>query len=178
MSPGYHLMAKKIDQGDFFMDYRIIKKPVISKGKKVHRYYYYFYEPGTGKKIQKVCKECKTQAEANAFISNLPSFYEKEKVTVAKIAEFMFVPGSKHMKRLEMLGRKLEDKKIRTKRVMLRLIIEQFGELELRELTESKIYDYLGGLERSGSWKNNFLTVTKDVFIEYVICRKTLGAAL
>ena len=82
------------------------------------------------------------------------------------------------MKRLEMLGRKLEDKKIRTKRVMLRLIIEQFGELELRELTESKIYDYLGGLERSGSWKNNFLTVTKDVFIEYVICRKTLGAAL
>ena len=25
------------------MDYRIIKKPVISKGKKVHRYYYYFY---------------------------------------------------------------------------------------------------------------------------------------
>lgn len=160
------------------MDYRIIKKPVISKGKKVHRYYYYFYESGTGKKIQKVCKECKTQAEANAFISNLPSLYEKEKVTVAKIAEFMFVPGSKHMKRLEMLVRKLEDKTIRTKRVMLRLIIEQFGELELRELTEPKIYDYLGGLERSGSWKNNFLTVIKDVFIEYVICRKTLGAAL
>lgn len=52
------------------------------------------------------------------------------------------------MKRLEMLGRKLEDKTIRTKRVMLRLIIEQFGELELRELTEPKIHDYLGGLER------------------------------
>ena len=90
----------------------------------------------------------------------------------------MFVPGSKHMKRLEMLGRKLEDKTIRTKRVMLRLIIEQFGELELRDLTEPKIYDYLGGLERSGSWKNNFLTVIIDVFIEYVICRKTLGSAL
>lgn len=88
-------MTKKLDQGDFFMDYRIIKKPVISKGKKVHRYYYYFYEPGTGKKIQKVCKECKTQAEANAFISNLPSLYEKEKVTVAKIAEFMFVPAAR-----------------------------------------------------------------------------------
>lgn len=77
------------------MDYRIIKKPVISKGKKVHRYYYYFYESGTGKKIQKVCKECKTQAEANAFISNQPSLYEKEKVTVAKIAEFMFVPAAR-----------------------------------------------------------------------------------
>ena len=95
MSPGYHLMAKKLDQGDFFMDYRIIKKPVISKGKKVHRYYYYFYESWTGKKIQKVCKECKTQAEANAFISNQPSLYEKEKVTVAKIAEFMFVPAAR-----------------------------------------------------------------------------------
>ena len=77
------------------MDYRIIKKPVISKGKKVHRYYYYFYESWTGKKIQKVCKECKTQAEANAFISNLPSLYQKEKVTVAKIAEFMFVPAAR-----------------------------------------------------------------------------------
>ena len=77
------------------MDYRIIKKPVISKGKKVHRYYYYFYESGTGKKIQKVCKECKTQTEANAFISNLSSLYEKEKVTVAKIAEFMFVPAAR-----------------------------------------------------------------------------------
>lgn len=77
------------------MDYRIIKKPVISKGKKVHRYYYYFYESWTGKKIQKVCKECKTQAEANAFISNQPSLYEKEKVTVAKIAEFMFVPAAR-----------------------------------------------------------------------------------
>lgn len=74
------------------------------------------------------------------------------------------------MKRLEMLGRKLEDKTIRTKRVMLRLIIEQFGELELRELTEPKIYDYLGGLERSGSWKNNFLTVIKDVFEEVPFC--------
>ena len=95
MSPGYHLMTKKLDQGDFFMDYRIIKKPVISKGKKVHRYYYYFYESWTGKKIQKVCKECKTQAEANAFISNQPSLYEKEKVTVAKIAEFMFVPAAR-----------------------------------------------------------------------------------
>ena len=85
MLPGYHLMTKKLDQGDFFMDYRIIKKPVISKGKKVHRYYYYFYEPGSGKKIQKVCKGCKTQAEANAFISKLPSLYEIEKVTVSKL---------------------------------------------------------------------------------------------
>ena len=152
------------------MDYRIIKKSVISKGKKIHRYYYFFYEPGTGKKIQKVCKGCKTQAEANAFISKLPPLYEKEKITIAKIAEFMFVPGSKHMKRLEMLGRNLDAKTIRTKRGVLNLIIEQFGELELKDLTEPKIYDYLGELKRSGSWKNNFLTVVKDVFEEAPFC--------
>ncbi|MCI5608745.1 MAG: hypothetical protein MR408_04800 [Spirochaetia bacterium] len=33
------------------------------KTKTVHRWYYYFYDPFTGRKVQKACRECKNQAE-------------------------------------------------------------------------------------------------------------------
>ena len=34
------------------------------KTKTVHRWYYYFYDPFTGRKVQKACRGCKNQAEA------------------------------------------------------------------------------------------------------------------
>ena len=46
------------------MDYHIFRKPKTLKNKTVHRWYYYFYDPFTGKKIQKACSGCKNQAEA------------------------------------------------------------------------------------------------------------------
>ena len=33
------------------------------KTKTVHRWYYYFYDPFTGRKVQKACRGCKNQAE-------------------------------------------------------------------------------------------------------------------
>ncbi len=38
---------------------------------------------------QKVCKGCKTQSEAYAFVSALPPIFVEEKITIAKIAEWM-----------------------------------------------------------------------------------------
>ena len=44
------------------MDYHVFRKPKKIKNKTVHRWYYYFYDPLTGKKIQKACRGCKNQA--------------------------------------------------------------------------------------------------------------------
>ena len=40
------------------MDYHLFKKATKSKNKIIHRWYYYFIDPVSGKKIQKVCKNC------------------------------------------------------------------------------------------------------------------------
>ena len=57
------------------MDYHLFKKATKSKNKIIHRWYYYFIDPVSGKKIQKVCKNCKTQAESLAYLSSLPSLF-------------------------------------------------------------------------------------------------------
>lgn len=68
MSTEYQVHLSKSEEG---MDYHIFKKPIKSKNKTIHRWYYYFTEPISGKMIQRVCKGCKTQAEAYAYVLNL-----------------------------------------------------------------------------------------------------------
>ena len=60
-------------------NYHIFKKAVQSKGKTVHKWYYYWNDPVTGVMRQKVCKGCKTQAEAYTFVSALPPLFVKKK---------------------------------------------------------------------------------------------------
>ena len=64
-----------------------VKKSVKSKGKTVPKWYCYWNDPVTGVLHQKVCKGCKTQAEAYAFVSALPPIFVEGKITIAKIAE-------------------------------------------------------------------------------------------
>ena len=90
------------------MDYHVFRKSKKLKNKTVHRWYYYFYDPITGKKIQKACSGCKNQAEAYAFISALQPLSERTRVTIGTIAKYMYVPESDHVRRLEKLGKKPE----------------------------------------------------------------------
>lgn len=149
------------------MDYHIFKKPRKLKDKTVHRWYYYFKDPITGKNVQKACKGCKTKAEAYVYVSNLESLYKEEKVTIETIGKYMFVPQSEHVLRLEKLGKKLDVKTLRDKRHLLDVFLEKFGSLELRELTIPMVVNYLmEDNKHSGSWKNNFLTVVCNVYDE------------
>lgn len=120
----------------------------------------------SGKKIQRVCKGCKTQAEAFAFISALPPLVQSNKITIRKIAEWMYVPGSEHIQRQEKLGKSHNLKTLKFKRHLLEIFLEQFGEFELKELTIPMIMDFLMKDSRSGSWKNNFLTIVGEVYAE------------
>ena len=51
MSTEYQVHLSKSEEG---MDYHIFKKPIKSKNKTIHRWYYYFTDPCTGKTVQKL----------------------------------------------------------------------------------------------------------------------------
>jgi hypothetical protein len=61
-----------------------------------------------GKQVQKVCKGCQTKNEAYAFVAKLPELSGGTAVLVKTVAETMFFPESKHMKRRIQLGKSLD----------------------------------------------------------------------
>ena len=80
-------------------NYHIFKKSVKSKGKTVHKWYFYWNDPITGIMRQKVCKGCKTQAEAYAYVSAQPSLFVEEKITIEKIARHTSLAMTDHYTR-------------------------------------------------------------------------------
>lgn len=147
-------------------NYHIFKKSVKSKGKTVHKWYFYWNDPVTGIMRQKVCKGCKTQAEAYAYVSAQPSLFVEEKITIEKIARWMYIPGSSHMERMQKLGKTYSIETLKCKRGLLEIFLKEFGELELQQLTVPMVIDFLTKDPHSGSWKNNFLTVVGEVYAE------------
>ncbi|MBQ8013864.1 MAG: site-specific integrase [Treponema sp.] len=147
-------------------NYHIFKKSVQSKGKTVHKWYCYWNDPVDGKMRQKVCKGCKTQAEAYTFVSSLPPLFSRKKITIAKIADGMYIPGGQHIERMEKLGKRYSIETLKGKRFLLKVFLEQFGNLELQELTIPMVIDFLAADGHSGSWKNNFLTVVGEIYEE------------
>lgn len=147
-------------------NYHIFKKSVQSKGKTVHKWYCYWNDPVTGVMHQKVCKGCKTQAEAYAFVSALPPLFVEEKVTIGKIGKWMYIPGSTHLERMEKLGKQYTLETLKCKRGLLDIFLAKFGDMELKDLTVPMVIDFLTEDPHSGSWKNNFLTVVGEVYAE------------
>ncbi len=147
-------------------NYHLFKKAVQSKGKTVHKWYYYWNDPVTGVMHQKVCKGCKTQAEAYVFVSALTPLYTERKITIADIGKWMYVPGSSHMERMQKLGKTYSIETLKCKRGLLEIFLKEFGELELQQLTVPMVIDFLSKDPHSGSWKNNLLTVVGEVYAE------------
>lgn len=147
-------------------NYHIFKKSVQSKGKTVHKWYYYWNDPVTGVMRQKVCKGCKTQAEAYTFVSALPPLFVEEKITISSIGKWMYIPGSSHLERMEKLGKQYTLETLKCKRGLLDIFLAKFGDLELKNLTIPMVIDFLTEDPHSGSWKNNFLTVVGEVYAE------------
>lgn len=147
-------------------NYHIFKKSVQSKGKTVHKWYYYWNDPVTGVMRQKVCKGCKTQAEAYTFVSALPPLFVEEKITISTIGKWMYIPGSSHLERMEKLGKQYTLETLKCKRGLLDIFLAKFGDLELKDLTIPMVIDFLTEDPHSGSWKNNFLTVVGEVYAE------------
>jgi hypothetical protein len=110
-----------------------LRKIIKTKVKTAHRWYYSYIHPISNKKIQRVSDGVKNQAEAYAFISKLPAI-TTERTTIADIAKDMFIPCSDHVKRLEMLGKKISQETLLQQRHYIELIIQKFGSTPIEDL--------------------------------------------
>lgn len=148
------------------MHYNVLRRSVKSGNKSVYRWYYSFIDPSTGIKKQKVISGCHNRAEAYAFIETLPDL-DRKVVLIKDICKDMFIPGSAHVDRLIKHGINLQPETMRRHRTTLDLITEQFGNIELKNLTVTMVDDILSNDNtHKGSWKNAYLETLSHLYKE------------
>ena len=54
---------------------------------------------------------------------------------IKELAETMYVPGLEHVRRLEMLGKKLSGKTLNQKKQLLGKIVQTFGDCDIEDLS-------------------------------------------
>lgn len=114
------------------MEYHVFKKPRIKNGKKIYKWYYYYTL--NGKQIQKVCKNCLNRSDAESYIRSLPPLTEfKREITVADVAENMFLPKSDHLERRIQLGKSIDLKTIIGYRSYIEAIIKKWGDYSIEK---------------------------------------------
>jgi integrase len=150
--------------------YHVFKKPKKNRaGKPFFRWYYYYLDKD-GKKIQKACPKCRNRSDAESYIRTLPPLevpgIENPDVLIKDIAGTMYVPGSAHIDRRRQLGKSTNIDTLLECRNYINLIIEKWGDKPLRSIEADTVVDYLFTVPRSGSWKNRYLSVFKEIYAE------------
>lgn len=152
------------------MHYNVLRRSIKTKSKSVYRWYYSYIDSETGIKKQKVIPDCKSMAEAYAFISTLPDL-DRKKILIKDLAKDMFIPGSNHVERLAEHGKNLTFETLQRHRGLLDKIVSAFGEMELKDITPAIVDNHLRSLEnRSGCWKNSFLETLSYIYKEAPFC--------
>lgn len=150
------------------MDYHVFKKPVKgAKGRIINRWYYY-YTDADGKMIQKVCKNCRNRSDADNFIRTLPPLTKDvmQNPIIRDVAAEMFIPGSDHVDRRRQLGKSVTLETLTDARGYTEAIIGQWGDFAVRDITPDAVIRYLFTVRRSGSWKNRYISIFKEVIRE------------
>jgi len=164
------------------LEYRAFKKPKKLKNGDTVRRWYYYYVDSSGKKIQKSCgKGIKSREAAENFIRALPSPPRGKNtpggvfagirannvdLLVGDIAKDMFIPGSGHVKRRQQLKKSVSPEALSNNRVFMRHIIGTWGSRMLRTLEMDEVMGYLFAMERSASWKNQYIAALNEIYQE------------
>lgn len=138
-----------------------------TKKGKIHRWYYYYYTL-EGKKVQKACKNCQTKEQAEAYVAKLPLPLNAKTKTclIADIARDMFIEGSAHMERRKQLGKSTFPGTTKESRRFIMTIIQQWGNMELKDITPEIVMTYLFSVNKAGKWKNKLTSVLKEIYSE------------
>jgi len=152
---------------DFYHTFRKQKKN--KAGKIIHKWYYWFYDENR-RQIQKACPHCRNRSEAENYIRTLPppagGGVASPDLLLGVIAETMYIPGSDHVDRRRQLGQSVEIETLAEARGYIKLIIEQWGGYALKDIDGEDVITYLFKIKRSGSWKNRYLTIFKEIYAE------------
>jgi len=85
---------------------------------------------------------------------------------VGDIAKDMFVTGSDHVKRRQQLKKSVSPEALSNNRVFMRHIIGTWGSRMLRTLEMDEVMGYLFAVERSASWKNQYIAALNEIYQE------------
>ena len=78
----------------------------------------------------------------------------------------MYIPGSDHVDRRRQLGQSVNIDTLAESRGYIKLIIKEWGRYVLKDIDSEDVITYLFKIKRSGSWKNRYLTIFKEIFSE------------
>jgi integrase len=147
--------------------YHVFKKPKkTADGKPYYRWYYY-YTDTTGKRVQKACIGCRNRQDAENYIRELPALDGAPGACLIKdIAAEMYLPGSAHVSRRRQLGKTVNMETLIEARRYIDEILKLWEEAPLKDIDADSVMDHLFSVNRSGSWKNRFLSVLKEIYIE------------
>lgn len=123
--------------------------------------FYFTYKENNLKKVR-VCKDCNTYEEAFAYASKIV----QNKITeyqIKTITKDMFIPGSQHLRRMEMFGKHICDKTIYQKRQIIEEINKQFGNWQINKIQARDIESFLIMDSHSGSWKNFYMETFNQI---------------
>jgi integrase len=78
----------------------------------------------------------------------------------------MYLPGSAHIQRRVQLGKVVNIDTLVNSRRFLEEILKLWGETPIKDIDADTVINHLITVNRSGSWKNRFISVMKDIFAE------------
>jgi len=167
--------------------YHVFRKPKkLKSGKTVYRWYYYWIDEN-GKQIQRSCgKNIKNRNAAGDFVRTLPPppraataapcdkrglpLYSKPinnpDMLVKDIAAEMFIPGTMHVKRRAQLKKSVTEETLYSNRVFMLHITATWGDRMLRTLELDEVMNYLFSVDRSASWKNQYISALNEIYQE------------
>jgi integrase len=150
--------------------YHVFRKPKKNRaGKRYYRWYYYFYDQN-GKKVQKACPKCRNRSDAESYIRTLPPIVspgaDNPETLIRHIAETMYIPGSAHVDRRRQLGKSVNIDTLQECRKYISLIMEKWGDRALMSIDADEVINHLFTVQRSGSWKNRYLSIFKEIYAE------------
>ena len=147
--------------------YHIFKKIYTKNGKKLHSWYYWYWNNSHTKQIQKACKGCKTKWEAEQYIAALLPETQCSPL-IKDIAYRMYENDSECYYRRKQLGLSVKENTLKIKKMYRDYIIDEFGNCDIRKLTAPYILKYLLPIKRTASWKNQYINIFEEIFEEAV----------
>lgn len=148
------------------MNFHLFRKETKSGSKVKVRWYYWFLDPATKRRVQKVCKDCTTKKEAQDFIESLSGIGILSKHKIKDIAQNMYQENSNHLKRCNQTGHLMSENTLIENRRYIKRICETFGEMNIEDLRACDVLQYLLDLPYKASWKNHYLSVLSEIFVE------------
>jgi len=150
--------------------YHVFKKPKKTLGgRKFYRWYYYYID-GNGKKIKKACPCCQNRSDAESYIRTLPPLdgpvASSPDLLLRDIAKDMYIPGSAHVDRRRQLGKTTKIETLKESRNYAERIIADWGDRTIKSVEADEVINHLFTVPRSGSWKNRYIAIFKEIFEE------------